>query len=467
MKYDLIVIGAGPGGYVAAIRSAQLGGKVLLVEKDKLGGVCLNRGCIPTKTLLKSADKWRELQCCADFGLKAANIGFDFSVITARKNAVVTQLRSGIEQLIKSNDIELLYGQASIQADGSIKICGDNSDIRVEGKSIILATGSSPSELSIPGGDLPGVINSDQLLELGQLPRSMIIIGAGAVGIEFASIFRAFGCDTTVVEVEPTVLPKLDSDIIKRAGLSLRKQGLKIMTDTKVAHIRSKGEGVVVTVDTSKGLEELAVEKVLLATGRRPNTNGLGLEAAGVTYNHTGIPVNARFETNISGIYAIGDVTGRFMWAHAATAAGIAAAENAMGGNSTVDYRAIPRAVFTNPEIAMVGLTEQEAGFEIRVSRFAFAANGKAVVSGETDGLVKIIAGAGDGKIIGMHIMGPHASELIMEGALAIRNGLTADDIAHTIHAHPTLSEAIMEAAQGSGGMMIHQVKLKSDWRSY
>ncbi|HWR39655.1 MAG TPA: dihydrolipoyl dehydrogenase [Patescibacteria group bacterium] len=461
MSYDVIVIGAGPGGYVAAIRAAQLGGKVLLVEKDRLGGVCLNRGCIPTKTLLKSADKWRELQHCGEFGLKAGEIGFDFTAVAARRDAVVAQLRGGVEQLVKSNDIEIKYGTAQLRGGSRVTIQEQDGSCEVEGKAIILATGSSPVALPVPGGDLPGVINSDHLLAMNHVPASMLVIGAGAVGIEFAAIYQAFGCDVTVVEMMPGILPNLDSDIVKRAGLALRKQGLKMLTNTKVTGIAAADGLLNVTVDNGKGTQQIVVENVLMAAGRRANTTGLGLEDAGVAVERSGIPVNDRLETNVPRIYAIGDVTGRMMWAHAASAAGVVAAENAMGGHSQIDFRAVAGGIFTTPEIAMVGLTEQEAGPDIKVGRFNFAANGKAVSLGETDGLVKIIADAATDKVVGVHIMGPHASDLIMEGALAIQHGLTASQLAHTIHPHPTLCETVGEAAHGVNGDIIHQVKMK------
>ncbi|MBP2635199.1 MAG: dihydrolipoamide dehydrogenase [Firmicutes bacterium] len=460
MSHDVIVVGGGPGGYVAAIRAAQLGGKVAIIEQNELGGVCLNQGCIPTKTLLTCAEKWRDLQNCANYGLKAENIYLDYSQVLARKSKVVLQLRSGVEQLIKSNGIEVLYGQARLQADGSLLVTGEANEVRVEGRAVIMATGSSPADLTIPGGELPAVINSDQLLALSQLPRSLAVIGAGAVGIEFASIFQAFGVQVTVIEMLPTILPNLDSDIIKRAGLALRKQGLSIMTNAKVTNIQQNEQGLKLTVDNGKELTELVVEKVLKATGRCPNIAQLGLEAAGVTCDRQGIPVNGRMETNVPGLYAVGDVTGRFMWAHAASSAGMIAAENAMGGNAVFDDRAVPGSIFITPEIAGVGLTEQEAGPNICVSRFNFAANGKAVSMGNSDGLVKIIADAEDHRVLGMHIVGPHASDLILEGGLAIRNRLTANDIARTIHPHPTLSEAVMEAAQGIGSTSIHQVRV-------
>ncbi|SDD60186.1 dihydrolipoyl dehydrogenase [Sporomusa acidovorans] len=465
MDYDIAVIGGGPGGYVAAIRAAQLGGRVLLIEKEKIGGACLNRGCIPTKTLLKSAEKWEDLKHCAEFGLRADNIGFDFSVVTARKNKVVAGLRGGIEQLVKSNDITFVQGAAALTGPRHLEISTSRGQENFEVNKIIIATGSVPGSIPVPGHALPAVLTSDELLELTEVPKSLLVIGAGVVGMEFSAVMRAFGCEITVVEMLPNILPMVDSDIVKRLGLSLRKKGINILASAQVTGIEEAAGGVVVKVDTGKDLREFAVEKVLVSAGRRPVTTGLGLETAGVEYDRTGIKVNEHLETTIPGIYAIGDVTGKSMLAHTAAAAGVVAAENAMGLHAVMDYRAIPACIFTTPEIAVVGLTEEEAkaqAIAIVSGKFNFAANGKAVTMGETDGLVKIIAEKDTRKIIGMHIMGPHASDLIMEGALAIRNGLTAEAIAQTIHPHPTLSETVMESAHGILGDMIHQIKMKS-----
>ena len=465
MIYDVAVIGGGPGGYVAAIRAAQLGGKVLLVEQDKLGGVCLNRGCIPTKTLLNSAEKWQQLKKCHEFGLQAENIGFDFAAITQRKEQVVNKLRGGIEQLIKSNQIEIVYGVGLLEGQQRLRIKQGGGQTSYEAKNIIIATGSMPMPLPIPGQDLPDVIDSNQLLEMTHVPHSMLVIGAGAVGIEFAAIFQSFGCEVTVVEMLPTILPTIDSDLVKRMGPLLRKQGIKILTNTKAISIEEGIDGVEVSLNNGKTIQKNVVGKVLVATGRKPIVSGLGLESVGIDFNQAGIKVNKKMQTNLPGIYAIGDITGQEMWAHAASAEGMVAAENALGGNSSMDYSAVPGCIFTTPEIAMVGLTEQEArdrNIAIKVSKHNFASNGKAVSMGETDGLVKIIAHADSSKVLGMHIVGAHASDLIMEGTIAIRNGLTAEQIAHTIHPHPSLSETVMESAHGIHGDSIHQLIVKA-----
>lgn len=462
--YDLAVIGGGPGGYVAAIRAAQLGAKVLLIEKEQLGGVCLQRGCIPTKTFLKSAEKWRDLLHCNEFGLFAENISFDYNSIKERMQQVVQQLQKGIYQLIKSQGIHLKVGTAVVKERNKITISASSAEEQYSVQRIILATGSLPMKLSVPGGDLPGVINSDALLQISAIPKSMIIVGAGAIGLEFAAILQTLGCQVTVVECLSTIMPSADHDISKRLGLILRKQGIKILTNTRITGIKEGSDGLIVQVADSKGEQEIQAEKILAAIGREPVVSGLGLDGVGIKYDRKGICVNAKMETNIEGIYAIGDVTGRHMLAHVASAEGIVAAENAVSDSSMMDYTAIPACVFTTPELAMVGLSEQDAAAQaagIKVSKFNFAANGKSVSMGETDGLVKIVADVSSGQVLGVHILGPHASDLIMEGTLAIRNKLTAKDIAQTIHPHPSLSEVMMECSHGIDSEIVHQVKSK------
>lgn len=460
MDYKVTVIGAGPGGYTAAIRAAHLGAKVCLVEKAELGGVCLNWGCIPTKTLLKSADKWRELQHCAEFGLQAENISFDFGKISARKQAVVKQLRDGVAQLVKSNKIDLKTGCATFVDAHTIQV----NDEQFSSEYIIIATGSTAAKPPIPGADLPGVINSDELLELSAVPASMLIVGAGVVGVEFAGIFSAFGSNITLVEMANTILPVTDSEIPKRLGISMRKQGIKMLTAAKVLKIEQQDSSLCVSVETKGKVEEIFVEKVLLASGRIPVTQALALDKADVEFSKHGISVNEHLQTNVEHIYAIGDVTNKLMLAHVASSQGMIAAEHIMGHNVHMSYDVVPSCIFTTPEIAGVGITEQEAkekNIAVTISKFNFAGNGKAISMGETDGLVKIIADAQTHKVLGMHILGPHASDLIMEGAIAIQHGLTAEQLSHTIHPHPTLSETILESVHGIFGDIIHQVKIR------
>lgn len=459
MDYNVTVIGAGPGGYTAAIRAAHLGAKVCLIEQDSLGGVCLNRGCIPTKTLLNSAEKWQELQHCSEYGLSAENISFDFAKVSARKQAVVKQLCSGVAQLVKSNKIELKIGQAQFIDKHTLEVNGE----KFSSEHIIIASGSKAATPPIPGATLPGVLDSDKLLQLDTVPTSMLIIGAGVVGVEFAGIFAAFGSSITLVEMAPTILPGIDADIPKRLGICLRKQGIKMLTAAKVVSIEQQDQQLCVTVDSKGKFEQIIVEKVLMASGRLPVTTGLALENAQIEFSPRGIPVNEQLQTNIPHIYAIGDVTNKLMLAHVASHQGMLAAEHIMGKQVHMSYQVIPACIFTSPEIAGVGLTEQQANannIAVKISKFNFASNGKALSMGETDGLVKIVADADTHKILGMHIIGAHASDLIMEGALAIQHGLTAEQVAHTIHPHPTLSEVVLESFHGIFGDIIHQVKL-------
>lgn len=467
--YDIAVIGGGPGGYVAAIRAAQLGAKVLLAEKEKLGGVCLNRGCIPTKTLLNSAEKWHELQQCSLFGLRADHIGFDFTAVMRRKDQVVNQLQSGIVQLVAGSGITVCQGTASLRGKEQLAVQTAAGTEVYQARRIILAAGSESVTPPLPGIELPGVIGSDQVLSLAAVPRSMAIIGAGAVGVEFATIFQAFGAEITLIEMQPSILPNIDADLVKRMALLLRKKGIKMLTATKVTAISQGADGLVLTVATGDKVQEIAAETVLNAVGRRPSLSGLGLETAGVTYDRQGILVNAKMETNVPGIYAVGDLTGRYMWAHAASAEGIAAAENAMGGDTAMNYAAVPGCIFTDPEIATAGLSEGEAiaaGRRVKVGRFNFAGIGRAAAMGKSDGLAKIVADEDSGVILGLHILGPHASDLIMEGVVAVNQGLTVRDLKQIIHPHPTLAEVIGEAAHNTEGLAIHQLRLGGSQRT-
>jgi dihydrolipoamide dehydrogenase len=466
MDYDVAIIGAGTGGYVAAIKAAQMGKKVAIIEKRDLGGVCLNRGCIPTKTLLKSAEKWQEVTHCSDFGIFVSEAAYDWEKIKNRKDDVIHQLRSGIEKLLDANKVTMLVGEATIKDAHNIHIQPDNPDgfMDISAENIIIATGSSPAKPPIPGIKTLGVITSDDLLKLDEVPQSLLIVGAGVIGLEFAGIYAGFGCQVTVVEMTPSILPPSDIDMQRRMNVALRKQFITVKTNAAVKEIKTGAEGLNVSVESRGKTEVLTAEKVLIATGRTPNINQDELNKLGVAFTRKGITVNEKMETSVPGIYAIGDVTGMSMLAHSAAHMGIVAAENICGTEAKMDYSAIPSCIFTTPEIAAVGLTEQECkaqNLDVKISKFNFAGNGKALTMGETDGLVKLIADAKTHKIVGCHIMGAHASDLIMEGTLAVQQGLTAEQVATTIHPHPTLSEAVDEAALGLFGQMIHQVTIK------
>lgn len=460
MEKDLVVIGGGPGGYVAAIRAAQLGVKVALVEEDKVGGTCLNRGCIPTKALYKNAQIIHTLKKSSDFGIQLDGFKLDMMKVQERKQDVVDRLCTGVGQLLKGNMVEVLSGKGSIVDRSTVAVIDASGSTQlVKAKNILIATGSVPSRIPVVGLDLPGVITSNEALELNFAPKSMVIIGGGVVGIEFAGIFQSFGTKVTVVEFLPRILPPVDEEIVKRAAIYLKKKGIKIETGIKVKEIVQGNDGLRVLAEGKGGDQAYSGEVVLVSAGRSINIEGLNLDEVGVSYERGGIKVNSHFETSVPGIYAIGDVIGGQMLAHVASDEGKAAVENIFGLEGHINYDAVPSCVFTFPEIAAVGLTEEEAkkrGISYLVSKFMFAANGKALTMGESDGLVKVLAEEKTKKVIGVHILGPHASDLIHEGALVVEHGLTVADIGRTIHAHPTLAESFHEAVLGIGGQAIH-----------
>jgi len=450
-EYDIAVIGGGPGGYAAAIRAAQLGAKVALVEKDKLGGVCLNRGCIPTKALVRSIELLRQLEGADKFGVIAGKPAFDFARMMTRKREVVERLVAGLEALMKANKIEVLRGTGELLKPGLLRISREGDEAwEITAARIVIATGSIPAKPPIPGLDLEGVLTSDDFLELEKVPAEVVIVGGGVIGIEFATILNALGTKVTIVEMLPRILPPIDHELARRLRRLLRHRGLEIHLNSPVREIRPRDGRLLVRFETPQGEGEVEAEKVLIATGRTPYTLGLNLKEVGVKVERGAIVVDERLRTSVPGIYAAGDVTGGTMLAHVATREGEVAAENALGHERWMDYRAVPNCIFSVPEVASVGLTEEEAkekGIPYKVSRFPFLASGRALTMGETEGMVKMICEEGTGRVLGLHIMGPHATELVAEGALAIRLGATARDIAETIHAHPTLSEAVMEAA--------------------
>ena len=451
---DLVVIGGGPGGYVAAIRASQLGMKVSLVEKDALGGTCLNRGCIPTKAYFQNAMVLRTLSRLSEYSVSADNIGFELAGAKERKDKVVGTLVAGIQSLLKANQVEVIEGRATIPGPGRVLVGGDE----IVANRILIATGSVPAIPSIPGVDAPGVITSNELLELTELPLRLAIIGGGVIGIEFACIFNAFGTRVTVLEYQPEVLGTLDKEIAKRMSLFLKKQKIAVHTQTSVERIERK-DGVLDVLAQGKqdGLT-CAADLVLLATGRQPCTRGLGLEELGMACDRGFITVDDDYQTSIPGIYAIGDVIRGPMLAHVASEEGIVAVERMAGLGSAVNYDAVPSCVFSFPEIASVGLSQEEAvarGIQIKVGKSLFAANGKALAMGEAEGLVKVLVDAED-TIVGVHIIGPHASDLIQEASVVVQNRLKLEDVIATIHPHPTLGEVFVEAVKDAGGRAIH-----------
>jgi len=463
-EIDVVIIGGGPGGYVSAIKAAHLGSKAVLVEKDKLGGVCLNRGCIPTKALVSTAELLNNLQRAEEFGIQVKDYSFDFPAIMKRKELIARRLSSGVGQLMRANQVRVVRGEGQIVEAGKVEItdtAGEKEIIKT--KNIIIATGSSVMKLPIPGLDVEGVITSDEALSLSELPSRILIVGGGVVGIEFAGIFRALGVEVTVVEMLPRILPPIDEEIARRLTQLLKRKGIEIFTDCKVKEIKKANQNLEVLVSTIDGEKKLETENVLLAAGRVPELGNIDVQRLGIELDGKAIKVDEKMRTNIPGIYAVGDVVGKIMLAHVASREGVVAVENIAGKEVLMDYKVVPNCVFSMPEVASVGLTEEEAGKEnnnIKVSKFPFMANGKALGMGETEGMVKIIADADTSELLGFHILGAHASDLIAEGTLALSMEATAFEIVNTIHAHPTLAEAVAEAAEGVVGKPIHIARI-------
>lgn len=447
MSKRIIVIGGGPGGYVAAIRAAQLGAEVSVIEKNKLGGTCLNIGCIPTKVLLRSAKLYKEMrEEGPSIGIFADNLRFDWSTIQKRKNEVTEHLVRGVEGLLKSNGIKRIAGNASLVAHDTVKVDGNP----IKADAIIIATGSEPAMPPIPGFDLDSVITSETALSLKTLPESVAIAGGGVIGVEFASIFASFGVAVTIVEMLPQILPNIDNEIAAALRRSLEARGITVHTSSRIDRVTESGGKLCLDISASAGQREIEVEKLLAATGRSPYIKNLGVEKLGIEVQHGRILTNLRMETSVKNIYAVGDCTSPIMLAHVASREGEVAAENIMGVGGEMCYKTTPSAIYTFPEVASVGLSETGAlrqGHKIKIGRFPLAANGKSVISGGTDGLVKIISDELYGEILGIHIIGGPATEMIAEGGLALRLESTLEEITSTIHAHPTISEAVKEAA--------------------
>ena len=469
-EYDIIIVGGGPGGYVCAIRAAQVGARVALVEKEFIGGMCLNWGCIPTKALVASLEVFETIRDAAKYGIDAGPPTANFPRMMERKDQIVLQLRKGVEELLKGYKVDIVRGTGTIINPRLVRAAGLPPDERgnttrdLPCRNIIIATGSLPQVLNVPGSDNPRVITARGALDLKGIPKSMIVIGGGVTAIEFIRLLRPLGTQMQIVKRSPKILPEVDEEIGRRYQQLLKSDGVAINIGARVREIVPVDSGVRLIYDTDEGEKKIDAEYLLMAAGNVPYTRGLGLENLNVAMNKGAIVVDEFMHTNVPGISAIGDATGGAMLAHVATYQGEIAAENAMGRRRRADYRAVPAAIFASPEIAGVGVTEDEAraaGTEFTVSRFPFSALGKAVAIGKTVGFVKMVCEKSTGAVIGVHIMGPHASDLIAEAALAIQIEAAAEDVAHTIHTHPTLPEAIMEAAQGQLLGYIHYRKLE------
>jgi dihydrolipoamide dehydrogenase len=461
--YDVVVIGAGPGGYVAAVRAAQLGLKTAIVDKQWLGGVCLNVGCIPSKALLKNAEIAHTLrERGKEFGFSFENLQLDYSVAVKRSRQVSERLVRGVGFLMKKNAIDVVMGSAVFTAKDSLKVTdADGKESELKAKNFIVATGATSA--TIPGVTVDGskVVSYLEAILQTSLPRSVIIIGGGAIGVEFATVWNSYGADVTIVEMLPSIVPLEDEEIGAELTKTFQKNGIKVLAGHRVQSIQAVEKGVVVKVSSTDGEKVLEADQALMAIGFKPNSKGLGLETVGVKVSERGfIDVDERMATNVPGIWAIGDVTGKLLLAHAAQAMGVVCAENIAGVETvTIDYRMIPRATYCHPQIASFGLTEaqaKEAGFEVKVGRFPFQPNGKALGMGDYGGFAKIITDAKYGEILGAHMIGPDVSELLPELTLAQRSELTVGEVARNIHAHPTLSEVVMEAAEGAEGHSIH-----------
>jgi len=457
---DVLVIGAGPGGYVAAIRAGQLGKKVLLVERDRLGGECLNYGCIPSKALLHVAGLKHKVERAAEMGLKVSGVTIDLPQLQTWKSGVVERLTNGVATLCKGNGVEVVKGEARFSGPHTLLVRSPGGVETIEAANIILATGGRPVDLPSFRFDRKRILSSKEILELTAIPRELLVIGGGITGLEMGTFYAKLGTQVTVIELLDQILPGVDAEVIRVLTRSLKKLGMIVHVSSKVKSWEERGEKLLVHADTPEGPIQVLCEKVLVAVGRRANSDWLDLESVGVGMDPKGhVLVDDQMRTNVPHIFAIGDLRGPPYLAHKASREGVVAAEAACGLSTAFDARAMPSAIFTDPEIALVGITEAEAsakGKKVRVGKVPFAALGRTLTAGESEGFTKLVVDEVSGRILGAQIIGPDASDIISELALAIEMGATAEDVALTIHPHPTFPEGILEAAEAALGRAIH-----------
>lgn len=461
MKYDIIILGSGPGGYVTGIRASQLGLKVAIVEKENLGGICLNWGCIPTKALLKSAQVFDYLKHASDYGLKVNDVDKDFGAVINRSRNVADGMSKGVQFLMKKNKIDIINGFGKVKAGKKVEVKDKDGKVtEYTADNIIIATGARSRELPNLPQDGKKVIGYRQAMTLPEQPKKMIVVGSGAIGIEFAHFYNSMGTEVTIVEFMPNIVPVEDEDISKQMERSLKKAGIKIMTNSSVEKVDTSGNGVKATVKTAKGEEILEADVLLSAVGIKSNIEGIGLEETGIKTDKDKILVNDFYQTNVAGYYAIGDVVPGQALAHVASAEGILCVEKIAGLNpEPLDYGNIPGCTYATPEIASVGMTEKkakEAGYEIKVGKFPFSASGKAQASGTPDGFVKVIFDAKYGEWLGCHMIGAGVTDMIAEAVVARKLETTGYEVLKSVHPHPTMSEAVMEAVADAYGEVIH-----------
>jgi dihydrolipoamide dehydrogenase len=455
-KTRITIIGGGVGGYPAAIRAARMGAEVTLIEKDALGGTCLNWGCIPTKALLQSANVARTMKESDVFGIRCKGYEVDFGAVMARKNTVVAQLTRGVGALLKAKKVKVIQGTASFVDPKTVQV--NETGETIQGDKILIASGSKPGRIPIEGIDGPDVMDSNQVLAMKALPASVVVIGGGVIGVEFAQFLIGMGTEVTIIEMLPNLVPGVDKEIATALQKRIAASGVKIVTGASVQSIAHKKTENTVTYALGGKTDTVTAEKVFLTVGRKPDFSLLNIDKVGIKHERGAIVVNETMETNVPGIYAAGDVIGGIMLAHLASAEGECAVRNALGHREIMNYKAVPACIYTTPEVACVGLSEEQAKErgEIQVGRFPFRGNGKALVLNEVEGKVKVISDKKFGEVLGVHIIGPHATDLIAEAVLGMTMEMTAEELASAIHPHPTVSEAIMEAAMAITGGAIH-----------